>query len=104
MTSTSNRMITAAIAGIVCVSLTTASSTALAAKKNNDERCYGVVKAGMNDCGNSAHACAGLSKKDGDPNEWILVPQGLCKKIVGGSLVPGGKIKNDKMKKESNME
>ena len=28
-------------------------------------------------------------KKDGDKNEWILVPKGLCNKLVGGSTVPG---------------
>ncbi|TAL31855.1 MAG: DUF2282 domain-containing protein [Alphaproteobacteria bacterium] len=55
------------------------------------EMCYGVVKANKNDCASKAnnHSCAGRAKKDGDPNEWIKVPTGLCLKLAGGSLKPG---------------
>ena len=47
------------------------------------ERCYGVAKAGANDCATQVHNCAGLAKKDADPDEWLYVPQGLCKKLDG---------------------
>jgi uncharacterized membrane protein len=52
------------------------------------EMCYGVVKAHKNDCASKAnnHSCAGQAKTDGDPNEWVKVPTGLCLKIVGGTL------------------
>jgi uncharacterized membrane protein len=50
------------------------------------EKCQGIVKAGMNDCGTSKHACAGMAKVDGDPKEWIYVPTGTCGKIVGGKV------------------
>lgn len=52
------------------------------------EKCYGIVKAALNDCANHAgtHSCAGLAKKDADDNEWLLLPEGACKKIVGGKL------------------
>jgi uncharacterized membrane protein len=30
------------------------------------------------------HSCAGMSKVDSDPNEWIYVPAGYCSRIVGG--------------------
>ncbi len=30
------------------------------------EKCYGVVKAGKNDCRTAAHSCAGQAAKDGD--------------------------------------
>lgn len=49
------------------------------------EKCYGIAKKGMNDCGTANHQCAGESKQDADKNEWIHMPTGLCKKIVGGS-------------------
>ena len=57
------------------------------------ERCYGISKAGANACDSldGAHMCAGLAKKDADPNEWIFVPRGTCKRIVGakrGSVWP----------------
>jgi uncharacterized membrane protein len=52
------------------------------------EKCYGVAKAGKNDCGANGHSCAGQAAKDGDGKEWIKVPKGTCEKIVGGSLAP----------------
>lgn len=54
------------------------------------EQCYGVARAGQNDCAANGHSCAGRAAVDGDKNEWILVPKGTCAKIVGGSLKPGG--------------
>lgn len=55
------------------------------------EKCYGIAKAGQNDCGAKGHACQGQATKNGDKDEWLLVPKGLCNKIVGGSLSPGNK-------------
>ena len=49
------------------------------------EKCYGVVKAGKNDCNTAAHSCAGVAKTDSDKTEWIKVPEGLCDKLTGGS-------------------
>lgn len=50
------------------------------------EKCYGVAKAGKNDCNakDGSNGCAGQSKKDADPNQWIYVPKGLCDKLAGG--------------------
>ena len=50
------------------------------------EKCYGVVKAGHNDCASKAnsHSCATMAKVDSDPNEWIKIPKGLCEKLSGG--------------------
>lgn len=50
------------------------------------EKCYGVARAGMNDCFFAANSCAGTLEKDNDPQAWIYVPQGTCKKITGGTL------------------
>ncbi len=60
-------------------------------KNENMEKCYGVVKAGKNQCSSKTnkHACAGRAKIDADPAEWIKVPKGVCKKLVGGSLIEG---------------
>ena len=56
------------------------------AEAGDKEKCYGVAKAGHNDCASKdgSHSCAGMAKKDADPNEWVLVPEGLCDKLVGG--------------------
>lgn len=47
------------------------------------EKCYGVAKAGKNDCATGSHSCAGNSKADGEG--WLNTPKGLCDKLVGGS-------------------
>ncbi|MCP5466259.1 MAG: DUF2282 domain-containing protein [Steroidobacteraceae bacterium] len=54
----------------------------------NSEKCYGIAKAGKNDCAANGHGCAAQAKQDADPKEWISVPKGTCEKIVGGSLTP----------------
>jgi uncharacterized membrane protein len=48
------------------------------------EKCYGVAKAGGNDCQTAASSCAGTSKRDNQPDAWIYLPAGTCAKIVGG--------------------
>ena len=52
------------------------------------EKCYGIVKAGLNDCFTAGHACAGTATKDNEGDTWIYVPAGTCKKITGASLEP----------------
>ena len=53
------------------------------------EKCYGIAKAGKNDCASTgANSCAGLSKANADPRAWVYVPAGYCDRIVGGSLKP----------------
>jgi uncharacterized membrane protein len=52
------------------------------------EKCYGVAKAGQNDCQTASHSCAGASVKDLDSASWIYLPVGSCSKISGGSLKP----------------
>jgi uncharacterized membrane protein len=50
------------------------------------ERCYGVVKAGKNDCGTAKHACAGQAQKDADEGEWVMLPAGSCERLLGGKV------------------
>ncbi len=57
----------------------------LAPKAPVMEKCYGVVKAHMNDCASSANACAGQSGFDADKHAWIYLPKGSCNKLVNGS-------------------
>ena len=77
------RVMSAAIAGVVSLGLL-ASKTANADPQRKMEKCYGIAKAGKNDCGTKAHNCAGQSTQEKDPNEWIYVPKGTCEKIAGG--------------------
>jgi len=55
------------------------------------EKCYGVVKAGQNDCFFAGNSCAGTSTADRDPAAWIYTPKGTCERIVGGTREPPGR-------------
>jgi uncharacterized membrane protein len=53
------------------------------------EKCYGIAKAGKNDCAaTGSNSCAGTSKVNADPRAWIYVPAGYCDRIVNASLKP----------------
>jgi len=77
---------------VVIIGALSAILAALHATTNNNitmqerERCYGVVRAGHNDCANSKHSCVNKATANGSSAEWIMMPKGICKKIVGGSL------------------
>jgi uncharacterized membrane protein len=50
------------------------------------EKCYGISKAGKNDCASTGNnSCGGTQKVDKDPKAWVYVPEGYCERIVGGS-------------------
>ena len=52
------------------------------------EKCYGVSKAGKNDCQTANSSCAGTSRRDGQKDAWIYVPKGACERLVNGSPQP----------------
>ena len=63
------------------------TATAAQAADAPKEKCFGIAKAGQNDCASTtgAHSCAGQSKADNDAKEWKFVAKGTCQK-QGGSL------------------
>jgi uncharacterized membrane protein len=63
-----------------------AAASVQAADDSKFETCFGVAKAGKNDCKSSTHICAGKGTADRDPHTFIDLPQGTCAKIVGGAL------------------
>ena len=83
---TKTKLLQVAIAGVVALGMTQAANAQ--AKEQEKEKCYGVAKAGQNDCGTAAHTCAGKAKKDNLPDEWKYVPKGTCEKL-GGKTRPG---------------
>ncbi|NVM76695.1 putative membrane protein [Duganella sp. SG902] len=89
----------AALAATLALSLAALAGSAHAAdtkpaeQKKPTEKCYGVAKAGQNDCAAGAGTtCAGTSKTDYQGNAWVLVDKGTCTKIKTpkgfGSLTP----------------
>lgn len=80
-----DKIVTSAITAFLTLASTNITIAAQAAEKQQDtEKCYGIVKAGMNDCATATQSCAGSATKDNQPDAFLLVPKGLCDKIVGG--------------------
>ena len=52
------------------------------------EKCYGISKAGKNDCQTANSSCAGTSRRDNQGDAWLYVPAGTCERLVNGSLQP----------------
>lgn len=59
----------------------------VAAQDKGKEKCFGIAKAGQNDCANlsGTHSCAGQSKVDNAADEWKYVAKGTCKDMKGMS-------------------
>jgi len=78
-------IVNSAVVGLLAIGLIAATQNAFAAKKDK-EKCYGIVKAGENDCQTSNSSCAGTAEVDNKPSAFLVVPKGTCEKITGGSL------------------
>lgn len=66
-----------AVAGALASAVALASAPASAA--DDMEKCFGIAKAGQNDCAaEGSNSCAGTSKVDFDPKAWKLVKKGTC--------------------------
>ena len=74
-------VVSSALASVLALGLVSHAGAAAPAK----EKCYGVAKAGQNDCANlsGSHTCAGQSKVDGGIDEWSYVKGGTCKQLGG---------------------
>lgn len=81
-----SKMLSIAIGSLLAIGLV--GNASAADKKMGMEQCFGVAKAGMNDCSSnkSAHSCAGQATKNNDPMDFVAVPKGTCDKIAGGML------------------
>lgn len=78
----------ALVAGAVATALTMTTLGAGSASAAEKEECYGVAKAGKNDCAaGKGTTCAGTSKVDYQGNAWMLVPKGTCESME----LPGGR-------------
>jgi uncharacterized membrane protein len=77
-------LIATALASLVAVPVANAAG--------DKEKCYGIAKAGKNDCAsaNGSHSCAGQAKVDNGASEWKYVAKGTCEK-EGGKTTPPAK-------------
>ncbi len=74
-----------ALIAAAAASLLSTMLVATPAMAQEKEKCYGIAKAGQNDCANLAgtHSCAGQSKVSDDKGEWKYVAKGTCKDMKG---------------------
>ncbi len=80
-------LIGSAISGLLALGAMSVATQAGAQEADQDrEKCYGVAKAGKNDCAGPGHTCQGQAKVDGHGEEWLYVPAGTCDRLVNGSL------------------
>jgi uncharacterized membrane protein len=79
---TTQTIVSSAFAAVLALGLT---GHAAAADKVPQEKCYGIAKAGQNDCANlgGTHSCAGQAKADGASDDWKYVAKGTCKTMNG---------------------
>ena len=77
-----NILASTALAAALALPIALGAAEALADGEN--EKCYGVVAAGKNDCQTATHSCAGTATMDRQEDAWIYVPAGTCEKIAGG--------------------
>lgn len=80
--------LTTLIQATIITALTTATTQALANDAPEMEKCYGIAKAGKNDCQTKSTSCAGSSPVDKQADAFLVLPKGLCGKIAGGKLTP----------------
>jgi uncharacterized membrane protein len=69
--------------------LATPAQAGPVAQPSGSEKCYGIAKAGKNDCAAGVHSCAGQGTKNSDKASFVYLPSGACEKIVGASTSPG---------------
>jgi uncharacterized membrane protein len=69
--------------------LSTPAQAGPVAQPSGSEKCYGIAKAGKNDCAAGAHSCAGQGTKNSDKSAFVYLPAGACEKIVGATTSPG---------------
>lgn len=80
------KILSIAIGSLLALGL--AGNASAVEQKMEMEKCFGVAKAGKNDCASnkSAHSCAGQATRNNDPMDFVAVPKGTCDKIAGGTL------------------
>ncbi len=82
-------LVASAVAAALAVPLVANGQGGPAPKpKFEAEKCYGIARAGKNDCQTTNSSCAGTSKRDSQGDAWVYTPKGSCDRIVNGSLQP----------------
>ena len=81
-------ILSSALATVLAMAVPTQAAAQDGTAEKGKEKCFGVAKAGQNDCANlsGTHSCAGQSKADMGADEWKYVAKGTCKDMKGVSM------------------
>lgn len=81
--------IRSALASVMACGVLSAAQAGPVAPDATKDKCFGIAKAGANDCASAtgSHSCAGTATKDGDPGDWKYVAKGTCEQM-GGKMAP----------------
>ncbi len=81
--------IQAAVASVLALGFAATVYAAPVKPMAGDEKCFGIAKAGQNDCGTAKNACATMGAKvDKDPAQFKYVKAGMCEKEGGKMMAP----------------
>ena len=86
MNKTQLMVASAMVAAFSLPLLSAAQAGPAATPRFEHEKCFGISKAGRNDCQTANTSCAGTSKRDRQGDAWIYVPKGTCDRVVDASL------------------
>jgi uncharacterized membrane protein len=91
---TNRRTFNAAMLAAAVAAVASSATLVPMAEAASKEACFGVAKAGKNDCASAAagSTCAGTSTVDYDPKAWKYVAKGTCT-TMDAPKIPGGKGK-----------
>jgi uncharacterized membrane protein len=93
MSLTAKTISAAALAGALASAISIVAHAAPVKATADQEKCFGIAKAGANDCAaEGSNSCAGTSKVDFDPHGWKLVKKGTC--ASESVTLPDGKTRN----------
>jgi uncharacterized membrane protein len=86
-------LIRSALASVLALGAVSAAHAGPASPQPGKDKCFGVAKAGANDCASAtgSHSCAGTATKDNDAGDWKYVEKGTCDKMGGSLKAPAKK-------------
>jgi uncharacterized membrane protein len=81
--------IRSALASVLALGAISAAQAGPVAPDASKDKCFGVAKAGQNDCASAtgSHSCAGTATKDNDAGDWKYVERGSCEKMGGKMMM-----------------
>jgi uncharacterized membrane protein len=83
-------VIRSALASLLTFGALSAAHAGPVAPDPSKDKCFGIAKAGQNDCASASgsHSCAGTATKDKDPGDWKYVTKGTCEQMGGMMPMP----------------